>query len=54
MWEVKIEAKGYNKIYFRFKGLVSASEFIETAQEHCEEKLDITIRKVDETEGETE
>lgn len=54
MWRIRVEAKGYNTIYFQFESLTSALTFIETAQAHCEEKLEITIRKIDETEGEQE
>ena len=45
MWKVTIEAKGYNRINFKFESLVDASSFIETAQNHCDENLDIRIVK---------
>lgn len=54
MWEVKIEVKGYNRIYFKFEDLASASSFLETAQKHCEDKLEISIEKIFENEGEEE
>lgn len=52
MWEIKIETENYNKLYFKFKTLKSATSFIETAQEHCNDRLEITITKIDEMEGE--
>ena len=51
MWEIKIETKNYDKLYFKFKTLKSATSFIETAQAHCNDRLEITITKIEEVEG---
>lgn len=50
MWEVKIEASGYNRLTFKFDDLESASKFLETAQEHSEDILGINIKKLEEGE----